>query len=253
MHILEGRKLVKIYGKEAEVHALRNVNFNLPEGQFAAIMGPSGSGKSTLMHMLAGLDKLSSGEVYLAGKNITSMNDRELTLLRREEVGFIFQSFNLLPMFTAEDNILMPLTLAGKKVDKKWFQFLVSLLGLDQRLKHRPSELSGGQQQRVAIARALINKPKIVFADEPTGNLDSSSSKEVLSLLRYLTEKQGQTVLMVTHDPVAASYADRVLILADGEICEDLIKPSPNELSSIMAKRQTSRSRADEAGAILGE
>lgn len=253
MNILEGKNLVKVYGESNQVYALRNVDFSLPKGQFVAIMGPSGSGKSTLMHMLAGLDKLSSGEVYLNGKNISDMNDKELTLLRRNEIGFIFQSFNLLPMFSAKDNIEMPMTLASKKVDKKWLDFLLKLLGIEDRITHRPSELSGGQQQRVAIARALINKPQIIFADEPTGNLDSASSAEVLQLLSCLVEKYGQTVLMVTHDPVAASYANRVLILEDGEICEDLIKPSVELLSKIMTRGSKRKNSVSDIIEVLGE
>ena len=202
--------LVKNYGAGSNmVHALRGVNVSFERGKFTAIMGPSGSGKSTLMHTLAGLDSATSGHILFGGADLTRMDDKQLTLLRRHKIGFIFQSFNLLPMFTAEQNILMPLTLAGDKPDHAWFDLLVDTLGLKQRLNHRPNELSGGQQQRVAIARALITKPKLVFADEPTGNLDSVSSAEVLGFLKRSVNELGQTIVMVTHDAVAASYADR--------------------------------------------
>jgi putative ABC transport system ATP-binding protein len=227
--------LVKDYGSgENVVHALRGVNVSFEQGRFTAIMGPSGSGKSTLMHTLAGLDSATSGRIIFGGADITTLNDNQLTMLRRHEIGFIFQSFNLLPMFTAEQNIIMPLTLAGSKPDRRWFDLLVDTLGLRQRLGHRPNELSGGQQQRVAIARALISKPAVVFADEPTGNLDSVSSAEVLSFLRKSVQELGQTIIMVTHDAVAASYADRAIVFADGRIVADEDHPGAQTMSSLL-------------------
>ncbi len=254
MGIIEARDVKKVYGEgQAAVQALRGVDVSFTEGEFTAIMGPSGSGKSTLMHVLAGLDRLSGGEVLFAGRPLSRMGDNELTLLRREEIGFIFQSFNLLPMFTAEQNIRMPLTLAGKRADEQWFQELASVLQIESRLTHRPSELSGGQQQRMAIARALISKPKVIFADEPTGNLDSVTSKDVLQLLRKLVDRLGQTVVMVTHDPVAATYADRVLILADGDIVAERRQPRAEELSQLLLRlmeesRQTGAAKSSSAG-----
>ena len=230
--------VVKDFGKDAGiVHALRDVSVSFERGKFTAIMGPSGSGKSTLMHSLAGLDSVNSGKVLVDGLDITGMSDKQLTLMRREMVGFIFQSFNLLPMFSAEQNILMPLTLAGKKPDKQWFNTLVFTLGLQDRLKHRPAELSGGQRQRVAIARALISKPSVVFADEPTGNLDSASSLEVLHFLKKSVTELGQTVIMVTHDAVAASYADRAIVFADGQIVEDVQNPTAEGMSKMLMER----------------
>ena len=227
--------LVKDYGEgESLVHALRGIDIGFDKGAFTAIMGPSGSGKSTLMHVLAGLDSATRGTVMVGGKDITSFTDNQLTLLRRDTIGFIFQSFNLLPMFDAEQNILMPLTLAGKKADRAWFDQLVRVLGLADRLHHRPSEMSGGQQQRVAIARALIARPSVVFADEPTGNLDSVSSAEVLSLMRRLVDETGQTIVMVTHDATAAAYADRAVVLADGRIVADREHPTAEEMSSLL-------------------
>lgn len=227
--------LVKDYGEgESLVHALRGIDIGFDKGAFTAIMGPSGSGKSTLMHVLAGLDSATRGTVMVGGKDITSFTDNQLTLLRRDTIGFIFQSFNLLPMFDAEQNILMPLTLAGKKADRAWFDQLVRVLGLTDRLHHRPSEMSGGQQQRVAIARALIARPSVVFADEPTGNLDSVSSAEVLSLMRRLVDETGQTIVMVTHDATAAAYADRAVVLADGRIVADREHPTAEEMSSLL-------------------
>lgn len=227
--------LVKDYGKgENLVHALRDVSVSFERGAFTAIMGPSGSGKSTLMHTLAGLDSITSGQIIFDGQDITDFNDKQLTLLRREKVGFIFQSFNLLPMFDARQNILMPLTLANKRVDKEWFDLLVNTLGLQDRLTHRPAEMSGGQQQRVAIARALISKPSVIFADEPTGNLDSVSSAEVLTLMRDLVKELGQTIVMVTHDATAASYTDRAIILADGQIVADREHPQAQEMSDLL-------------------
>jgi len=202
------------------------VTIGFDTGAFAAIMGPSGSGKSTLMHCLAGLDSVTSGSVLVGGTEISGLADRELTLFRREHVGFIFQSFNLLPALTAEQNIRLPLELAGRQADPRWFQEVTDVLGLGDRLRHRPSELSGGQQQRVACARALIGRPDVIFADEPTGNLDSRSGAEVLAFLRHSVREFGQTIIMVTHDPVAASYAERVVFLADGQVYGELLSPS---------------------------
>ena len=228
---VSARSLTKVYGKgAAEVRALDGVDVDFAAGAFTAIMGPSGSGKSTLMHVLAGLDGATAGTARLGATEITSLDDTALTRLRRDRVGFVFQSFNLLPMFTAEQNILLPLELAGSPVDREWFDTLVSTLGLGQRLTHRPAELSGGQQQRVAIARALIAKPEVVFADEPTGNLDSRSGAEVLSFLRRSVRELGRTIIMVTHDPTAAAYADRVVLLADGRIAGDIADPTPESV-----------------------
>ncbi|WP_426592794.1 ABC transporter ATP-binding protein [Cellulomonas sp. McL0617] len=225
------RSLTKVYGRgAAQVRALDGVDVEFAAGAFTAIMGPSGSGKSTLMHVLAGLDQSTSGTAWLGETEITALGDDALTRLRRDRVGFVFQSFNLLPMFTAEQNILLPLELAGTAVDREWFDTLVETLGLGQRLTHRPSELSGGQQQRVAIARALIARPEVVFADEPTGNLDSRSGAEVLSFLRRSVRELGRTVIMVTHDPTAAAYADRVVLLADGRIAGDIENPTPESV-----------------------
>ncbi len=204
----------------------------IASGEFTAIMGPSGSGKSTLMHMLAGLDHPTSGDVWLAGTKITELPDKAVTLLRRDRVGFVFQGFNLLPMYTAKQNILLPLDLAGKKPDRAWFDQLVDLLGLGDRLTHLPSELSGGQQQRVAIARALITKPDVVFADEPTGNLDSRSGGQVLAFLRTSVRELGQTVIMVTHDAVAAAHASRVLLLGDGRIAGQITDPTTDAITT---------------------
>lgn len=237
--------LVKDYGSGANaVHALRDVNVSFERGRFTAIMGPSGSGKSTLMHTLAGLDSATSGRILFEGKDLTCMNDKQLTLLRRNKIGFIFQSFNLLPMFTAEQNILMPLTLAGTKADREWFNLLVETLGLKQRLSHRPNELSGGQQQRVAIARALITKPSLVFADEPTGNLDSVSSAEVLGFLKQSVNELDQTIVMVTHDAVAASYADRAIVFADGRIVADEPHPTAEAMNNLLMAERERATRA---------
>ena len=237
---VRARELAKVYGDGASaVHALAGVDVDFAAGAFTAIMGPSGSGKSTLMHLLAGLDSASSGHAYLGETDVTTLDDDALTRLRRDRVGFVFQSFNLLPMFTAEQNITLPLELAGAKADREWFDTLVQALGLGQRLTHRPSELSGGQQQRVAIARALITKPEVVFADEPTGNLDSRSGAEVLSFLRRSVRELGRTIIMVTHDPTAAAYADRVVLLADGRIAGDIADPTPESvLAGLDALRQ---------------
>ena len=227
----------KVYGTgEAQVAALRAVNAEFDRGRFTAIMGPSGSGKSTLMHCLAGLDSVSSGEVYIGEQRVTGLTDRGLTALRRDKVGFIFQQFNLLPTLTAEENILLPLSIAGRKPDRQWFDTVVDTVGLRPRLKHRPTQLSGGQQQRVACARALVARPEVVFADEPTGNLDSKSSQEVLTFLRDSVRQFGQTIVMVTHDPNAASYADRVVFLADGAIVDELHEPTAD---TVLEKMKT--------------
>ena len=228
---VRARKLSKVYGRGAsQVVALNDVDVDFAGGQFTAIMGPSGSGKSTLMHLLAGLDSATSGQTFIGDTEVTNMNDNALTELRRTRVGFVFQSFNLMPMFSAAQNITLPLELGGNKLDSAWFDTLVSTLALSDRLTHRPSELSGGQQQRVAIARALIAKPDVVFADEPTGNLDSRSGAEVLSFLRRSVRELGRTVIMVTHDPAAAAYADRVVLLADGAIAGDIVDPTPESV-----------------------
>ena len=222
MSIVSATALSRVYGSgETAVHALRDVTVEFPAGRFAAIMGPSGSGKSTLMHLLAGLDTPSGGSVVVDGQETSGLNDAGLTRLRRDRLGFVFQSFNLVPVLTARENIVLPLTLAGRKPEGEWFTQLVDTVGLQNRLDHRPAELSGGQQQRVAVARALIHRPAVVFADEPTGNLDSVASEEVLGLLRRAVDDFGQTVVMVTHDAEAASHADRLLVLRDGAIVHD--------------------------------
>ncbi|NMM17435.1 MAG: ABC transporter ATP-binding protein [Cellulomonas sp.] len=237
------RGLTKVYGTgAAAVRALDNVDVAFTAGAFTAIMGPSGSGKSTLMHLLAGLDSATSGAVFLGETDVTHLGDDALTRLRRDRVGFVFQSFNLLPMFTAAQNITLPLELAGTSLagdTQDWYDTLVATLGLGSRLTHRPAELSGGQQQRVAIARALIARPDVVFADEPTGNLDSRSGAEVLSFLRRSVRELGRTIIMVTHDPTAAAYADRVVLLADGRIAGDIEAPTPESvLAGLDALRQ---------------
>lgn len=218
---------VKTYGSgSTEVRALDHVTAQFCVGEFCAIMGPSGSGKSTLLHCLAGLDRLSSGQVLIGDIDLSTLNDRAMTILRREKVGFVFQAFNLVPTLTARENIVLPLTLAGRKPDPSWLNSLVASLGLGDRLHHRPSELSGGQQQRVAMARALITRPALIFADEPTGNLDSTAATELLRQMRSAVDQLGQTVVMVTHDPRGAAFADRVLFLADGRIARELRKPT---------------------------
>lgn len=219
--------LTKVYGEGAmSVTALNAVDVDVFSGEFTAIMGPSGSGKSTLMHCLAGLDSITSGHVFLADTEVSSLSDKALTKLRRDKVGFIFQSFNLIPTLTAAENITLPLDIAGRDVDQAWFDTVVDTVGLRDRLTHRPSELSGGQQQRVACARALVSRPAIIFADEPTGNLDSTSSAEVLGFLRRSVDDFGQTIVMVTHDANAAAYADRVLFLADGHVVDEMRNPT---------------------------
>ncbi|MEA2444572.1 MAG: putative transport system ATP-binding protein [Thermoleophilales bacterium] len=228
-------EVTRHYGEgDAAVHALRGVSLEVPEGQFTAVMGPSGSGKSTLMHILAGLDLPTSGSVEISGTEITTMDDGELTLLRRRDIGFVFQFFNLLPMLTAEENILLPLSIAGRKAEDGWLETVLGQVGLTDRRSHRPAELSGGQQQRVAIARALVSRPTILFADEPTGNLDSTTGSEILTLLRAAVDAHGQTTLMVTHDPVAAASSDRVLFLADGVVVSDLERPSEEAVLQAM-------------------
>jgi putative ABC transport system ATP-binding protein len=219
---VSGVGLTRQYGEgESAVHALRGATLEIPRGQFAAVMGPSGSGKSTLMHILAGLDEPTEGQAWIGGEEITGMDDDDLTLLRRRQLGFIFQFFNLLPMLTAEDNITLPMSIAGETADPEWLDDVMHKVGLQERRHHKPAELSGGQQQRVAIARALLSRPTILFADEPTGNLDSTTSEEVLEVMRGTVDDYGQTTLMVTHDATAAAVADRVLFLADGMIVQD--------------------------------
>jgi putative ABC transport system ATP-binding protein len=229
--VVSATGVTRTYGAgDTEVRALRGVDVEIPVGQMTAVMGPSGSGKSTLMHILAGLDKPTSGSVRIDGTEITTLGDTALTKLRREHIGFVFQFFNLLPMLTAAENVLLPLTIAGTKPANGWFDELVERIGLKNRLAHRPAELSGGQQQRVAIARALVSRPTVVFADEPTGNLDSTSSGEILELMRASVEEYGQTTVMVTHDAQAAAMADRILLLADGRIVSELPRSSAHEI-----------------------
>ncbi len=222
---------VKVYGSgDSAVHALDDVTVEFDRARFTAIMGPSGSGKSTLLHTLAGLDSLSSGTVHIGDTELGSLSDRQLTMLRRQAVGFIFQSFNLIPTLNAEENIKLPLTIAGESADEEWFDAIVATVGLQDRLDHRPTELSGGQQQRVAAARALVSRPDIIFADEPSGNLDSTSGAELLSFMRQAVREFDQTIVMVTHDPVAAGYADRVVFLADGTVVDEMHEPTPERV-----------------------
>jgi putative ABC transport system ATP-binding protein len=233
--VVSGHEVTRRYGEgETAVDALRGVSLDLAREHLTAVMGPSGSGKSTLMHILAGLDRPTTGRVSIDGTEITELDDRSLTLLRREHVGFIFQFFNLLPMLTAEENITLPLDLAGAKPEKAWLDELIGKVGLADRRRHRPSELSGGQQQRVAIARALVTRPTVLFADEPTGNLDSKTGEEILTLLRDSVDSYGQTTLMVTHEPRAAAMADRVLFLADGLIVTDMGRSSAGDILEAM-------------------
>jgi putative ABC transport system ATP-binding protein len=235
--VVVAENLDRRYGAgETAVDALRDVSVAIDPGKLTAVMGPSGSGKSTLMHILAGLDRPTNGSVAIAGRSITSMDDVELTRLRREHVGFVFQFFNLLPMLTAEENIVLPLAIAGEQVDRKWLAELVERVGLADRLGHRPAELSGGQQQRVAVARSLVTRPTVVFADEPTGNLDARSSAEILALLRAASDGFGQTIVMVTHDARAAAFADRVLFLLDGRIEIDLHGATEAEILRSMGR-----------------
>ncbi len=220
-------ELSKVYGQgETQVVALDRVTVDFRQGEFTAIMGPSGSGKSTLMHCVAGLDSFSSGSVRIGETELGTLKDKQLTQLRRDKIGFIFQAFNLLPTLTAAENITLPMDIAGRKPDKEWLETVIGMVGLSDRLSHRPSQLSGGQQQRVAVARALASRPEIMFGDEPTGNLDSRSGAEVLGFLRNSVRELGQTVVMVTHDPSAASYADRVIFLADGRIVDEMLNPT---------------------------
>jgi len=223
--------LSKVYGAgQAAVHALDNVTVTFDRGRFTAVMGPSGSGKSTLMHCLAGLDRPTSGQTFVGGRDIGLLDDAGMTRLRRDRIGFVFQSFNLVPTLTAAENISLPAALAGRKVDQDWLGYLVKELGIAERLTHRPSEMSGGQQQRVACARALINKPDLIFADEPTGNLDSNASADLLAFLRRSVTELGQSIVMVTHDPRGAAYADRVVFLADGVVVGDLHQPTADSV-----------------------
>ncbi len=232
---VSARDVTKRYGSgDAAVDALRGVSVNFPKGQFAAVMGPSGSGKSTLMNILAGLDMPTSGSVMIDGTEITTLKDKPLTLLRREKVGFVFQFFNLLPMLTAEENLELPMAIAGRRIDPEWERSLISAVGLEDRRRHRPSELSGGQQQRVALARGLIARPAVLFADEPTGNLDTTTSDEMLKLLRGSVDEYGQTIVMVTHEAHAAAAADRVLFLRDGEIVEDHGHLEPDQVYDVV-------------------
>ncbi len=221
----------KIYGQgDTKVTALNDVSVDFARGQFTAIMGPSGSGKSTLMHCLAALDDLTEGSVFLGDVELTGMGDRELTELRRDKIGFIFQSFNLIPTLTAKENIVLPASIAGRTTDKEWFDQVIGILGIGDRLGHRPSEMSGGQQQRVAAARALASRPEIIFGDEPSGNLDSKSGAELLGFMRQAVDEHGQTIVMVTHDATSASYADRIVFLADGKIVDEMLEPTAEKV-----------------------
>ena len=229
--------LTKTYGTgDARVVALDDVSLDIRAGEFTAVMGPSGSGKSTLMHCCAALDRADHGQVYVGEAELTSLKDKALTQLRRDQIGFVFQAFNLVPTLTAHENITLPLALAGRKPDQEWYDTVVGAVGLGDRLSHKPNELSGGQQQRVAVARALVSRPMIVFADEPTGNLDSHSGAEVLQLLRRSVDEFGQTVVMVTHDPVAAAYTDRVVFLADGRVVDEVRRPTREVVLDVMTR-----------------
>ena len=234
--------VTKVYGEgSTRVVALDQVNAELRRGDFTAIMGPSGSGKSTLMHCLAGLDSVTEGTVWIGDTNLSQLDDKALTVLRRDRIGFVFQAFNLVPTLTALENIRLPLDLAGRDPDKDWLDTVIDTIGLRDRLSHRPTELSGGQQQRLACARAMASRPDVIFADEPTGNLDSRSSAEVLTFLRKSVDDTGQTVVMVTHDPTAASYADRALFLADGQIVDDLADPTATKVLDLMKRLDDTR------------
>jgi putative ABC transport system ATP-binding protein len=244
---VRARDVVKTYGRgDTAVRALDGAGLTIPAGQFAAVMGPSGSGKSTLMHALAGLDGVDAGQIMLGDTDVTRLNERQRTVLRRDRIGFVFQSFNLVPTLTAAENIALPLTLAGRRPDPAWTDRLVATLGLTHRLHHRPSELSGGQQQRVAVARALVARPETVFADEPTGNLDSRSGEALLDFLRHAAHDLGQTVVMVTHDPHAAAYADRVVFLADGRVVDELAEPTVPGVLSRMAGLDAATTRKEQ-------
>ncbi|CAB4717584.1 unannotated protein [freshwater metagenome] len=230
-------KASKIYGSgDAEVRALDEVDVEFERHRYSAIMGPSGSGKSTLLHCLAGLDRLTAGKIYLGDTEISSLSEKRLTLIRRDQIGFVFQAYNLIPTLTAKENIVLPLALAGNKPDQATFDRVVDTVGLRDRLGHKPNELSGGQQQRVAVARALVSQPEIIFADEPTGNLDSRAGSEILGFMRRAVDELGQTIVMVTHDPSAASYADRVVFLADGKITEELLNPTTDSVIDTMKR-----------------
>lgn len=233
-------RAVKWYGKgDTAVEALADVTIDFAAGQFTAVMGASGSGKSTLMHCLAGLETLTAGQILIGDTDLSQLGERDLTQLRRDRIGFVFQSFNLVPTLTAKENILLPLSLAGTKPDQAWFDHVIDTIGLADRLNHRPSELSGGQQQRVAVARALVSKPELIFADEPTGNLDSTSGVAVLQFLRDAVDKMDQTIVMVTHDPTAASWSDRAIFLADGHVVGEILKPSADDVLNQMKKLDT--------------
>jgi len=228
---------VKVYGKgQVEVRALDGVTVEFAAGRYTAIMGPSGSGKSTLLHCAAGLDALTSGKAFIGDADLSTLNDHQLTILRRDHVGFVFQAFNLVPTLTAAENITLPLLLAGRKGDQAWIATIIGTTGIGDRLEHRPSELSGGQQQRVAVARALASRPEIIFADEPTGNLDSHAGTEVLGFMRRAVDEMGQTIVMVTHDPMAASYADRIVFLADGRIVDEMREPTADRVLERMKR-----------------
>ena len=233
--VVAATDLIRRYGEgDTAVEALRGVSLEVEQGKLTAVMGPSGSGKSTLMHILAALDRPTSGEVWIAGTKLGQLSDNEITKLRREHIGFVFQFFNLLPMLTAEENVVLPLTIAGEKPEKAWREELLKTVGLADRREHRPAELSGGQQQRVAVARAMASQPAVIFADEPTGNLDSKASGELLGLLRRAVDEFGQTVIMVTHDAVAASYADRLLVLGDGRVVHDGAAATADDVLDLM-------------------
>jgi putative ABC transport system ATP-binding protein len=228
---------VKVYGKgQTEVRALDSVTVEFMKGRYTAIMGPSGSGKSTLLHCVAGLDALTSGKAFVGAADLSTLDDQHLTKLRRDRVGFVFQAFNLVPTITAEENITLPLLLAGRKADQAWLGTVVETMGIGDRLQHRPDEMSGGQQQRVAVARALVSRPEIIFADEPTGNLDSRAGTEVLTFMRRAVDEMRQTIVMVTHDPTAASYADRIVFLADGRIVDEMLDPTPGRVLERMKR-----------------
>ena len=228
---------VKVYGQgPTEVRALDGVTVEFAAGRYTAIMGPSGSGKSTLLHCVAGLDTLTSGQAFIGDADLGTLNDQQLTVLRRDHVGFVFQAFNLVPTITAAENITLPLLLAGRKADRDWLAGVIGTLGIGDRLHHRPDEMSGGQQQRVAVARALVSRPEIIFADEPTGNLDSRAGAEVLGFMRRAVDEMGQTIVMVTHDPIAASYADRIVFLADGRIVDEMLQPTAERVLERMKR-----------------
>ncbi|HEY8481954.1 MAG TPA: ABC transporter ATP-binding protein [Spirillospora sp.] len=247
-------RITKVYGRgDARVVALDGVTVGIPRGRFTAVMGPSGSGKSTLMHCMAGLDSVDSGRVYIGDTELTGLKDKQLTRLRRDKVGFIFQAFNLVPTLTALENITLPMDIAGRSPDREWLDTVIDTVGLRPRLKHRPTELSGGQQQRVACARALASRPEIIFADEPTGNLDSRSGAEVLGFLRDSVRRMGQTIVMVTHDPGAAAYADQVLFLTDGQIVDTMTEPTAERVLERMKGFDSARATGAAAGADARE